>query len=163
MWPPINSTSRVVDEVGQDLTEPQWIAAQALGDRTRDVGEELQALVVGFLRRERDDRADDVIDREIRGLEIQLPGLDLREVQDVVDDTQQQCPGGVDLGDVIALGRIERGLQGEIRETGDRVHRRADLVTHIRQEQRLHLRRLLGLLLGDGQLALLGHQLLFLG
>src|SRR5437660_7434921 len=77
---------RVVDQVGEDLSETERITAQVLGDRARDVGQELQPLVVGLLGGERDDRADDLVDLEVRGLEVELARLDLREVEDVVDD-----------------------------------------------------------------------------
>src|SRR5437899_1003906 len=79
---------RVVDQVGEDLSETERVTAQVLGDRARDVGEELQPLVVGLLGGERDDRADDLVDLEVRGLEVELARLDLREVEDVVDDAE---------------------------------------------------------------------------
>src|SRR5262249_24061719 len=109
---PFGELDRVVDEVREDLTESQGVAAQALGHRARDVGEELQAFVVGLLRGERDDGTENIVDREVRGFKIELTGLDLREMQDVIDDAEQECPGVVDLADVVALLGIERGLEG---------------------------------------------------
>ncbi len=158
----LGELDRVVDEVGEDLSETQRVAAQVLGDRARDVDEELEPLVVGLLGRQRDDGGDDVVDLEVRGLEVELAGLDLREVEDVVDDPEQGRAGIVDLADVVALLGGERRLEGEVRQADDGVHRRPDLVAHVGQEHRLHLRRLLGLALGDVQLLLLRDQLLFL-
>ena len=99
----LGELDRVVDEVGQDLAEPQRVAQQVLRDAGRDVGQELQPLVVRLLRGERRDGADDLVELEVGGLEVELAGLDLGEVEDVVDDGQQRRAGVVDLADVIAL------------------------------------------------------------
>ena len=110
----LGELDRVVDEVGEDLSETERVTAQVLGDRARDVGQELQPLVVGLLGGERDDRADDLVDLEVRGLEVELARLDLREVEDVVDDAEERRAGVVDLADVVALLGVERSLQREI-------------------------------------------------
>ncbi len=111
----------------------------------RHMGQELQALLVRLLRGERGDRTDDLVEPEIGGLEVELAGLDLREIEDVVDDGEQRGAGVVDLADVVALFRVERGFEGEVGEADDGVHRRADLVAHVGQEHGLHLRGFLGL------------------
>ncbi len=64
---------------------------------------------------------------------------------------EQRRAGVVDLADVVALLGVERRLEGEVREADDGVHRRADLVAHVRQELALGLRGFLGLLLGQAQ------------
>ena len=98
----------VVDQVGQDLAEPQRIAAQVLaGSPGATSSQELEALVVRLLRRQRRDGADDVVELEVGGLDVELAGLDLREVEDVVDDGQQRRAGVVDLADVVALLGVE--------------------------------------------------------
>ena len=76
----------VVDEVGQDLAEPQRVAEQMLGNAGRDVGQELEPLVVRLLGGERRDRADDFVEPEVGGFDVELAGLDLGEIEDVVDD-----------------------------------------------------------------------------
>ena len=129
----------VVDQVGQDLPETQRIAEQMFRDRRRDVRQELEALVVGLLRRQRRDRADHVVQPEVRGLDIEPAGLDLRKVEDVVDHGEQRRAGVVDLAHVVALLRGERRLERQMRQADDGVHRRADLVAHVREEHRLHL------------------------
>ena len=93
-----------------------------------------------FWRGERGDRADDLVEPEVGGFDVELAGLDLGEVEDVVDDRQQRRAGVVDLADVVALLGGERRLEGEVRQADDGVHRRADLVAHVREEHRLHLR-----------------------
>ena len=113
--------------------------------------QELEPLVVRLLRGQRRDGADDLVELEVGGFEVELAGLDLGEVEDVVDDRQQRRAGVVDLADVVALLGRELRLEGEVREADDGVHRRADLVAHVREEHGLHLRGFLGLLLGGDQ------------
>ena len=144
--PLLGELDGVVDEVGQDLAEPQRVAQQVLRDVRRDVRQELQALLVRLLGGERGDGADDLVEPEVGGLDVELAGLDLREVEDVVDDGQQRRAGVVDLADVVALLGGELGLEREVRQADDGVHRRADLVAHVREEHGLHLRGFLGLL-----------------
>ena len=146
--PLLGELDGVVDEVRQDLAEAERVAQQMLGDAGRDVRQELEPLVVRLLRGERGDRADDFVELEVGGFDVELAGLDLREVEDVVDDGQQRRAGVVDLADVVALLGVERRLEREVREADDGVHRRADFVAHVRQEHGLHLRGFLGLLLG---------------
>ena len=93
----------VVDAIGQDLAQANRIAEQVLRDARRDVHQELEALLVRLLRRQRRHRADHVIELEVGGLDVEPAGLDLGEVEDVVDDRQQRGAGIVDLADVVAL------------------------------------------------------------
>ena len=144
----------VVDEVGQDLTEAKRVAEQLLGNRGSDMGQELEPLIVRLLGRERGDRADHLVELEIGGLDVELVGLDLREIEDVVDDAEQRRAGVVDLAHVVALLGIERRLEGEVRETDDGVHRRADLVAHVGQERALGLGGVLGFLHGQTEFRL---------
>ena len=52
----------------------------------------------------------------------------------------------MDFADVIALGFqvAELGIEREVGQTDDRIHRRADFVAHVRQEHGFHLRGFLG-------------------
>src|SRR6266702_146189 len=73
--------------------------------------------------------------------------LDLREIQDVVDDRQEGCAGDPHELEVLALLRGQSRLQGELGHPDDGVHRRADFVAHIGQKLRLREIRRLGRLL----------------
>jgi hypothetical protein len=79
-------------------------------------------------------------------------GLDLREVEDVVDHGEQRRARIVDLAHVVALLRGERSLERQMRQADDGVHRRANLVAHVREEHRLHFGGLFGLALGADEL-----------
>ncbi len=70
-------------------------------------------------------------------------GLDLREIENVVDEVQQVGAGRVDVaGELDLLGReVAGGVFGELlAEDEDGIERRAQLVRHVRQELGLVLR-----------------------
>ena len=78
--------------------------------------------------------------REGRDLEIDLAGLDLREVEDVVDQRQQVACRAEDVVEVLGLLLVdlaEQLLAQHLREAADRVQRRPQLVRHVGQELRL--------------------------
>ena len=81
-------------------------------------------------------------------LEVDLAGLDLREVEDVVDDRQQRVARRPDRVGVVALLVIERRVEQQAAHADDRVHRRPDLVAHRREERALGLVGVLGRLAG---------------
>ena len=81
-------------------------------------------------------------------VEVDPAGLDLREVEDVVDDREEGVAGGPDRVDVVALLGVERRVGEEPAHPDDRVHRRPDLVAHRGEERALGLVRLLGHLAG---------------
>ncbi len=87
---------------------------------------------------------------ERRFLQSELAGLDLRDVEDIIDDRQQVPGGGVDGVEALCLlGRHAFATQ-DIRHADDAVHRGADFVAHVGEEGAL------GDVGGFGLLALLG-------
>ena len=79
---------------------------------------------------------------EVGGIELELARLDLREVEDVVDDRQQRLAGGGDRLGVLALRLVELGVEQQLAHADHAVHRRADLVADVGHEHRLHPRGL---------------------
>ena len=78
-------------------------------------------------------------------MELEPSGLDMRQLQDVVDQLQQPAAAGVDgPGELfpLRLGKLRRGSD-DFRKPDDRVQRRAQLVRHVGQELRLHAVRFL--------------------
>ena len=80
-----------------------------------------------------------LVEIEVDVLDRQLAGLDLGEIEDVVDDAEQVLAGALDLEHVIALARREVGLEREMGQADDGVHRGSDLVAHIGEEHALGL------------------------
>ena len=87
---------------------------------------------------------------EIAVFQLQLAGLDLRNVEDVVDDRQQVLAGCVDLAQPLGLACRGLGAQ-QVGEAEDGVHRRADFVRHVAQEGALRPACCFGAFLGAGQ------------
>ena len=104
--------------------------------------------------RARGERLERVLEHlvEVEGhvLELELAGLDLGEVEDVVDHLSS------DVGRVLdAAARYSRcspvrsaSSSASVRHADDAVHRRADLVAHVGEELALGAVRRLGRLLG---------------
>ncbi len=138
----------VADQVDQHLGQPQRIADQ--GPRDRRIGGEhhLDRLLALLLADQRGDVLQHVVETEGRRLDRQPSGLDLREIQDIVDDAQQGLRRPVDLLEVVAGPVRQTGPERQAAQPDDRVHRRADLVAHVRQELGLGARRVFGLGLG---------------
>ena len=111
-----------------------------------------EPLLVGQAGEQRHRLLEHRPDAEVHDLELQLAGLDLGEVEDVVDDRAQRGPGTVERPGQGPLLLVELGAHQEVGEAQHAVHRGPDLVAHRRQELRLHLRGLHGLVAGLGQL-----------
>ena len=70
-------------------------------------------------------------------LELHPPGLDLREVEDLVDELEQVAPGVADVADVLLLALVELAehpVEQHVGEADHGVQRRAQLVRHAGQE-----------------------------
>ena len=106
-------------------------------------------------------RFDALAQRERHRLDLQAPGLDLREVEDVVDDRQQRIAAAPDGVDVVALLGVERRVEQQRRHPDHAVHRRADLVADRGEKLRLGAGGAFGAVLGALQrlddAAALGH------
>ena len=80
--------------------------------------------------------------------QLEAPGLDLRKVEDVVEDAQQGLRRQLHAGDILPLLAAQRRLFEQADQHHDGVHRGADLMAHIGQELALRPARLLGRQLG---------------
>ena len=147
----------VVDEVDHDLSDANGIAEDPGGhggvDRVGQIdmlsrrlhGEQVQRLLDA--------------DGEVQGLllQVHLARLDLRKIEDVVDDGQQRIAADADGVHAVALFAGEGSFQQQARHPDDPVHRRADLVAHRGEELRLGARGSVGFLLGPAQVILSFH------
>ncbi len=130
----------VARQVDQDLPQPQRVADQ--GPRDPGVGPEEHLDPFFFLGLDGDQAGQvvqDLVEHERHRLHLQLAGLDLGKVEDVVDDPQQRSAGRPDLLQVALLLGGQLGLQGEVGHAEDGVHGGADLVAHVGQKVALGL------------------------
>ncbi len=91
---------------------------------------------------QRDEAVQQIAQIEVRVLQIEFARFDLREIEDVVDDVHQRVRRGADDPQVFLHFRLERMIERQLRHADDAVHRRPDLVAHVREELRLEPRRL---------------------
>ena len=117
-----------------------------------DLAEEFQAFLLGVQRHHLGDFMDQRVQVEVDGFDIELAGVDFREIEDVVDHGQQGMAAVQrDLG-VFALFFIQFRGEQEFGHTQHAIHRRADLMAHVGEE----LGFCFGRAIGDGFLL---HQL----
>jgi hypothetical protein len=151
---------RIADQVEQDLTHPVGIDHQGRGEsRGNRTHAELKLQVLGprLGREQRQRRAAQVLQIGRLRADRDLTGLQLGEVEDVVDGAQQGAAGVVDAPDIIAHRRRQVGLfGGQIGEADDAGQGRAQLVAHIGQKLGFDGGGLFG---GDDGGALIGHVL----
>ena len=146
---------RIAHEVVEHLPQAGRVAAQHR-DLARDPVADEGVALCGRARREQVDHfARHVVRLEVDALERQLAGLDLREVEHVVEHGQQRVRRVVQHRQKMALLLGEIGFLEQIAHADDARHRRAQLVAHHRQEVGLGAHRFLGLVARDAQLFLL--------
>ncbi len=133
----------IAHQVEHDLAQPDRVAEQRIGSVGPDFIGELQALPVGLECQSFHGVAHALAQRERNCLDFQPPGLDLREIQNVVDDRQKGAARGLYEIKVLALLRRQSRLQGELGHPDDGIHRGPDFVAHVGQKLRLcQIRRL---------------------
>ena len=154
--PLVGELDGVVDQVGQDLLEPVLIQTQGAfaGRGTDDAQGEPLGLGQGHHEfRQAGHQPGQVAGS---GLEDEMAGLDLGQVQEVVEDEQQGVAGVVDPSDHGPLARGE-GLPGQqLGLPQHQVERIADFMTDTRQEVALGPVGGLGPLPGLAQVTLMG-------
>src|SRR5829696_900920 len=136
---------RVAGEVDEDLAQPILVADDARRHLRRDEGRDLDALALGFGRKQLDHALDHGTEVERLGEEFDPAGLDLREVEDLVDEREERLPRGLHGADIGRLLGAGRGVEEEPGHADDAVQRRAELVADGREEARFRLARRLGL------------------
>ena len=141
----------VVDQVGQDLTNALGITQQVQGHIGINDGRLLQASLLRHGRQHGLHIFNQVVQVERAVLKGQFAGLNLREVENVVDDSQQGICALVDGVEVILLARGHVRAPQQLGKAKDAVERGANFVTHVGQEFRLDLTGLERFLAGHVQ------------
>ncbi len=130
----LGELDRIAGEVDQDLAQPERVSHQAAGNL--GIGGDYQ--IQGLLSRPASEHIRKIFQdiEQVKGVgrKVELPGLDLGEVEDIVDDPQKD-PGRVpDLVQVIPLTAGQVGLEGEVGEPHDGIHGGPDFVAHVGQK-----------------------------
>ena len=154
---------RVADEVDQDLVQAAGIAIQVGGESLMGLDGEGEVLLLGG-------NAHDIL-RDLHGVlhgeglagDFQLAGLELGEVEDVVDDVNEVAGCRDDVAQVLPRHFRHVLLVGEVGHAHDGIERGPDFVGHVGQEDGLVVQGDLQFGIGPDELALSVLQLLSLG
>ena len=124
----------VSEQICQNLTNSQRIPEKPARQLLRRLAHEPQPLLLCAGLEHLGDLGEQGREIERNGLKLQLAGLDLGKVEDVVDQGQQGIAAVPNDAGVFALLLIKRGAHQEIGHAQDGVQGRADLVAHVGQE-----------------------------
>ena len=96
-----------------------------------DHGAEFQPLGSDALREDVRDVVDQLVEIEVAALDLEFSGLDLRQIEDVINEREKRlgAASNRDRG-FLLLGREPRAEEN-VGHTDDAVHRRSDLVAHV--------------------------------
>jgi len=132
--PLLGELDRVADQVQEDLANASRIADGPRRSRWIYPQHDLQSLAFSFVREQFRHVLDHRVEIERDHFQLQLVRLDLREIQDVVNQRDQELAGAAyDLGKLLLL-RAQRRVHQQIGKTHHCVHGRADLMAHGRQK-----------------------------
>ena len=141
---------RIAQQVQQSLGQPRGVAAQCV-EGARYLDRQRKPLGPRPLGDQRHAGTDDRSEREVGVLQCHPAGLDLRQVEDVVDHLQQVVGGIADLAQPVGRDRVERIAPHQVGQPDDGVQRGADLVAHVGHKRALGPVRGLGDVAGDHQ------------
>ncbi len=130
----LRELDRVPHEVGHDLPEPQGVSDEGIRQTRLPLHVERQRLLFGAGREEVGHDLQHLVERERERLHLQRAGLDLRVVEDCVEHAEERLGRRLNPPQVVALAGREVGVEHEVREADDGVHRCPDFVAHVRQE-----------------------------
>ena len=99
-----------------------------------DSADQLEALSLCRTGEELTDILDELTYLELLSDQVQFASLDLRVVEDVVDDLHHRLRGSAHRFDEALLPLVELRPRQELRHAQHAVHRRTDLVAHVGQE-----------------------------
>ena len=140
---------RVAEQVDDHLPQSLAIAAHRDVELRGQVADQLQPLDVRALGQDLDRILDDIAQVVGRLVELELAGLNLREIEDVVDDAEQRVTRLMDRGGIAALPLIQaHRMVQQLGHAQYAIHGRADLMAHARQEIALGAIGLFGALHG---------------
>ena len=142
---PLGELDRVREQVQEHLAEARHVPDDRGGGAVADQIGEVEPLLGGAGGHEIERGLDALAEVERLGLELELPRLDLGEVEDVVDDGQERVAALADDLRVLALLVVQGRSEEEPAHPDHGVHRGPDLVAHRRQEGALRLVGRLGL------------------
>ena len=143
----------IAQEIEQDL--PQ---AQGIDEERGDIGRAFDKEAVFVLFRQPTRGADHLVDQ--RGdfhrfqIEVQFSRLDLRQVENLIDEVEEMLAGAMDAAERLGglfRPKTRRIADHHVGQPDDGIQRRAQLMAHIGEETRLGAAHCFGLIACSGE------------
>ncbi len=150
--PAAGELQRVGEQVADDLPHARRVAEQLARQPGRDQAGQLHAWR-GVLRQQAGGVFHEAAEIEGNPLQFQLPGLELGQVEDIVEQLHQNLARVVGDRQLLALLGTQRAVHRQRKHAQQAVQRCADFVTHVGKEGGACLGGLLGSALGRLQVA----------
>ena len=128
---PLRELHGVREQVRQDLPQQAAVADQRVRHIVLDLARQRDVPAAEPGRERLHQRVEPLAQTERARLEDQLAGLDLREVENVVDDVEQRLGRFAHGVELVVLRRGQVGLAQQLGHPDHAVERRADLVAHV--------------------------------
>src|SRR5215471_7555658 len=111
----------ITDKVDDDLLETNRVAEDTIGQIGLNVAPQLQFFLVSARGKQTHCVFEGVTELEVSLVEFELPSLDLREIEQVIDQREQGIRGVLDHAQVFALLAGERSAQRKLGHSHNRV------------------------------------------
>ena len=141
----------VVDEVGEYLVQPHGVGQHRLRHVRRHAGGKVQTLRRGIFPEQAGHVAGDTGRIDRNAFQLQLAGLDLGEVENVVDDGQQAVTRFDDHFGISLQALVEAGAGQKLGHDHEAVQRGTDFVAHGGEEARFRVVGAFGGVAGQAQ------------
>ena len=127
---------RIPDQVGENLSQAGGVTQNLLRHLARRLVVESDPLLASLDPQHLDDLEGHLVELSLGRFQLQMTCFDLRQVEDVVDQSQQVRAVGVNRVEVTILlfDRSRHPASQHIREPQHGIHRRANLVAHVGQK-----------------------------
>ncbi len=130
----VGELHRVADEVDDDLPQARGISNHVVLNFDAHSKLEHEAFLLGANHECSHRLGETVSEQKSNDLELQLPRLNLGEIENVVDERQKRFGGFRDRLQVLALLFRQVGIESELRHPDDTVQGRPYLMTHVGDE-----------------------------
>src|SRR5260370_4004004 len=141
---------RIASQIQDDLPDAARVTHHQARRLYAIVERQIQASLLRLVREQIERFLERRFPIERYGLYGHLASLDLREIENVIDNREQRFGRAADRFRAIALLRVECGVEQKLGHADHAIHWGADLVAHGSEEPALHLisvlRRMLGVL-----------------
>src|SRR5262249_4623597 len=129
----------IADKIDEDLADAQGIAYQNAWQRGREAQDQLESFAVSADRKGIGNLFGQLDHIEFNFLEAKASALDLRQIEDAVDQLQQGRAVADNRVEASSLLLAELGLRHQVRHAENGIHRCADFMRHAGEKFRFGL------------------------